>query len=177
LGIGIATTGTATEKLLVNGTIRSLGQLVTDDTLSVSSRSSLWGNVAIGAQSQQSSSYKLDVVGNVNISTGITYSIDGALLSYNNLNNKLIAGTGINIDANNPITATGTTCISATDLIDKFSSDFTLVDNKISATKPLGYYSILIKDKQITVKQSTNPDDHFASAFTFVYCDRVGNGS
>lgn len=95
VGIGTSFDNTGANRLRVNGTTKiTNGDLYLPD-----------GRMGIGTLDPQS---PLDVVGNINISSGSKYKINDADLSYNDLTNKLTAGTGIAINAlTNEITATG----------------------------------------------------------------------
>jgi hypothetical protein len=73
-------------------------------SLTLHKNTTLSANVGIGGVNPHAT-YKVNVGGDVNISSGSSYRINGAVLSYNNLANKLTAGANITIDANNEISA------------------------------------------------------------------------
>ena len=78
----------------------------TTSLLNIHKNTSFLGNVGINVVPHLS--YKLDIAGDINISTGSKYKINGNDLSYNDLTNKLTAGTNITINAStNEISATG----------------------------------------------------------------------
>jgi hypothetical protein len=70
---------------------------------------------------------------------------------------------------------------SATSLIDKFSAnDFSLINNKIFPLQALGYYSILVRNRQATysyINATTGLTVNVKQAFVFSYNDRISNGS
>ena len=125
--------------------------------LYVSGTTQLGGNVGIGISPTIGSA--LNVNGDINIAFGTNYKIGGLLLSYNNLNNKLSAGTGISIStATTPVISATYT---STNLIGIFNStQFENVSSVIQVkTGGISYNNLankLVAGTNITIDPATN---------------------
>ena len=82
------------------------------------------GNIGIG----KTPTHALDVNGDINIANGKKFKINGNNLSYNDLTNKLTAGTNIIIDANNTISAASTDLNGVEPLINLGGTEYALVN-------------------------------------------------
>jgi alpha-tubulin suppressor-like RCC1 family protein len=127
VAIGKELVASSPHKLDVGGNINFSGDLYKNNLIFKASNwtSNIDGilsysNVAIGKELVASSPHKLDVGGSINISTGSKYKINGANLSYSDLEGSLPTGSSQWITSNNNIYYNvGNVGINITDPIEK----------------------------------------------------------
>jgi alpha-tubulin suppressor-like RCC1 family protein len=127
VAIGKELVANSPHKLDVGGNINFSGDLYKNNLIFKASNwtSNINGilsysNVAIGKELVDNSTHKLDVGGNINISTGSKYKINGVNLSYSDLEGSLPTGSSQWITSNNNIYYNvGNVGINITDPIEK----------------------------------------------------------